>query len=148
MGLFRADAYADGQTMDVAGLPVRLKVSARARRVSLRVDRVGRQSPGVPDRWIRRAVRERVAERHVARSVNRNAGHVAPECVRTVRVPCGRLDEIARREVFVIPKELAAKRQLAELWAERTLAAETALVLAQSDQADANQLAWALANSS
>jgi hypothetical protein len=39
MKLF-ATRYADGQTIDVGGLPVRLKVSGRARRVSLRVDRM------------------------------------------------------------------------------------------------------------
>jgi predicted metal-dependent hydrolase len=38
MGLFRA-RYADGQALDVGGVTVRLKVSARARRISLRVDR-------------------------------------------------------------------------------------------------------------
>jgi hypothetical protein len=39
MKLF-ATRYADGQTIDVGGLEVRLKVSGRARRVSLRVDRM------------------------------------------------------------------------------------------------------------
>lgn len=35
--------YDDGDRLDVGGLPVRLKVSGRARRVSLRVDRVRRE---------------------------------------------------------------------------------------------------------
>src|SRR5579859_7186164 len=39
MKLF-APRYVDGQTLDVGGVFVRLKVSARARRVSLRVDRL------------------------------------------------------------------------------------------------------------
>jgi predicted metal-dependent hydrolase len=39
MKLF-APRYADGQTLDIGGLAVRLKVSGRARRVSLRVDRL------------------------------------------------------------------------------------------------------------
>ena len=39
MKLF-APRYVDGQTIDVGGLAVRLKVSGRARRVSLRVDRL------------------------------------------------------------------------------------------------------------
>jgi len=43
MGWLRSDRYADGQRLEVAGLPVRLKVSGRARRVSLRVDRVTRE---------------------------------------------------------------------------------------------------------
>lgn len=55
------------------------------------------------------------------------------------------LNEIQRRQLFTIPKEMARNRQLAELWTERTLAAETALASAGSDRADANQLAWALA---
>ncbi|MGA0603578.1 M48 family metallopeptidase [Caulobacter sp. KR2-114] len=40
MALLRRDRYADGQQLDVSGAPVRLKTSARARRISLRVDRV------------------------------------------------------------------------------------------------------------
>ncbi|HWA61441.1 MAG TPA: YgjP-like metallopeptidase domain-containing protein, partial [Caulobacteraceae bacterium] len=43
MSLFRAPPLKDGQLLDVGGRPVRLKVSARARRVSLRVDRVARE---------------------------------------------------------------------------------------------------------
>ncbi|HLZ84583.1 MAG TPA: SprT family zinc-dependent metalloprotease [Caulobacteraceae bacterium] len=39
MKLF-AQRYADGQTLDVGGVMVRLKVNGRARRVSLRVDRL------------------------------------------------------------------------------------------------------------
>ena len=39
MKLF-APRYLDGQTLDVGGVVVRLKVSARARRISLRVDRL------------------------------------------------------------------------------------------------------------
>lgn len=39
MKLF-AIRYADGQTIDIGGHPVRLKVSARARRISLKVDRL------------------------------------------------------------------------------------------------------------
>ena len=35
--------YADGDRLEIAGTPVRLKVSGRARRVSLRVDRVHRE---------------------------------------------------------------------------------------------------------
>lgn len=38
MGLF-GPRYADGQVVDLGGLPIRLRVSGRARRVSLRVDR-------------------------------------------------------------------------------------------------------------
>jgi predicted metal-dependent hydrolase len=41
--LFRPERYADGQRLDVAGHAVRLKVSGRARRISLRVDRVSRE---------------------------------------------------------------------------------------------------------
>ena len=40
MALLRRDRYADGQRLDVSGAPVRLKINARARRISLRVDRV------------------------------------------------------------------------------------------------------------
>ena len=43
MQLFRPERYADGQRLDIAGHAVRLKVSGRARRVSLRVDRVSRE---------------------------------------------------------------------------------------------------------
>ena len=39
MKLF-APRYTDGQVLDVGGLPVRLKVSGRARRISLKVDRL------------------------------------------------------------------------------------------------------------
>ncbi|MBU4435825.1 MAG: M48 family metallopeptidase [Alphaproteobacteria bacterium] len=39
MGLFTAQRFSDGDRLDVAGCPVRLKVDGRARRVSLRVDR-------------------------------------------------------------------------------------------------------------
>ena len=38
MGLFRAPSLTPGDLIEVAGSPVRLKVNARARRVSLRVD--------------------------------------------------------------------------------------------------------------
>ncbi len=43
MGLFGKPSYADGDTLEVAGAPVRLKVSRRATRVSLRVDRIRRE---------------------------------------------------------------------------------------------------------
>jgi predicted metal-dependent hydrolase len=36
-------AYADGDRLEVAGAPVRLRVNRRARRVSLRLDRTGRE---------------------------------------------------------------------------------------------------------
>jgi len=39
----RSNPYADGQVLKVAGHPVRLKVSRRARRISLRVDRTNRE---------------------------------------------------------------------------------------------------------
>lgn len=42
MSLFRSP-YADGDRLEIAGSPVRLKVHARARRVSLRVDRARRE---------------------------------------------------------------------------------------------------------
>jgi predicted metal-dependent hydrolase len=38
MGLFRSSSYASGDLIEVAGAPVRLKVNARASRVSLRLD--------------------------------------------------------------------------------------------------------------
>src|ERR1700761_1714089 len=38
MGFFRLRPYADGDRIEVAGAPVVLKVSPRARRVSLRID--------------------------------------------------------------------------------------------------------------
>jgi hypothetical protein len=38
MGLFRTPSLASGDLIEVAGAPVRLKVNARARRVSLRID--------------------------------------------------------------------------------------------------------------
>ncbi|MFI4975628.1 MAG: M48 family metallopeptidase [Caulobacterales bacterium] len=41
--LFRPNRHADGDVIDVAGAPVRLKVNARARRVSLRLDRTRRE---------------------------------------------------------------------------------------------------------
>lgn len=40
---FFGRTYADGDRLDVAGAPVRLKVNARARRVSLRLDRTRRE---------------------------------------------------------------------------------------------------------
>ncbi|MFO1012965.1 MAG: SprT family zinc-dependent metalloprotease [Caulobacteraceae bacterium] len=43
MGLFGKPTYADGDTLEVAGAPVRLKVSSRARRLSLRIDRIRRE---------------------------------------------------------------------------------------------------------
>ncbi len=43
MGLFSRDKYADGERIEVAGAFVRLRVSKRASRVSLRVDRVRRE---------------------------------------------------------------------------------------------------------
>jgi predicted metal-dependent hydrolase len=46
MGLF-GPRYADGQTLEVAGSPVRLRVSARARRISLRVDRAKREAVAI-----------------------------------------------------------------------------------------------------
>lgn len=39
MALLRAPRFSDGDRLDVAGCPVRLKVDGRARRISLRVDR-------------------------------------------------------------------------------------------------------------
>src|SRR6185436_3114086 len=43
-GMFsRSNPYADGQVLKVAGHPVRLKVSRRAQRISLRVDRTNRE---------------------------------------------------------------------------------------------------------
>ncbi|PTS82593.1 MULTISPECIES: YgjP family zinc-dependent metalloprotease [unclassified Caulobacter] len=39
MALLRAQRFSDGDRLDVAGCPVRLKVDGRARRISLRVDR-------------------------------------------------------------------------------------------------------------
>lgn len=47
MRFLRRDVFADGQRLEVAGHPVRLKVSARARQVSLRVDRVNREVTAV-----------------------------------------------------------------------------------------------------
>jgi predicted metal-dependent hydrolase len=46
MGLFKP-RYLDGQTVDIGGLPVRLRVSARARRVSLRIDRASGEAIAV-----------------------------------------------------------------------------------------------------
>jgi hypothetical protein len=43
MNLFRAPRYADGDRIDVDGAVVRLKVSGRARRVSLRLDQARRE---------------------------------------------------------------------------------------------------------
>src|SRR5580692_10282696 len=43
MGLFRSAKYADGDRIEVAGAPVVLRVSARARRVSLRLDAARRE---------------------------------------------------------------------------------------------------------
>jgi predicted metal-dependent hydrolase len=43
MGLFRSPRYADGDRIEVAGAPVVLKVSTRARRVSLRLDAARRE---------------------------------------------------------------------------------------------------------
>jgi predicted metal-dependent hydrolase len=43
MGLFRSKRYADGDRIEVAGAPVVLRVSARARRVSLRLDPARRE---------------------------------------------------------------------------------------------------------
>jgi predicted metal-dependent hydrolase len=46
MGLFKT-RYLDGQTVDIEGLSVRLRVSARARRVSLRIDRASGEAVAV-----------------------------------------------------------------------------------------------------
>ena len=46
MSLFRP-RYVDGQAIDVGGLVVRLKVSGRARRITLKVDRVRREAVAV-----------------------------------------------------------------------------------------------------
>lgn len=46
MGLF-GPRYADGQVLDIGGLSVRLRVSGRARRISLRVDRLRREAIAV-----------------------------------------------------------------------------------------------------
>ena len=43
MSLLRRAAFSDGDRLDVAGAPVRLKVNSRARRVSLRLDRSKRE---------------------------------------------------------------------------------------------------------
>ena len=43
MGLFRSQRYADGDRIEVAGAPVVLRVSARASRVSLRLDAARRE---------------------------------------------------------------------------------------------------------
>jgi hypothetical protein len=43
MGFFRSKRYADGDRIEVAGVPVLLRVSARARRVSLRLDPARRE---------------------------------------------------------------------------------------------------------
>jgi hypothetical protein len=43
MNLFRAKSYAPGDLIEVAGAPVRLKVSPRATRVSLRIDHARRE---------------------------------------------------------------------------------------------------------
>ncbi len=47
MRFLRREIFADGQRLEVAGHPVRLKVSARARQISLRVDRVNREVTAV-----------------------------------------------------------------------------------------------------
>src|SRR5665647_1090088 len=39
----RPNPYADGERLEVAGSPVRLRVSPRARRVSLRIDGLNRE---------------------------------------------------------------------------------------------------------
>jgi predicted metal-dependent hydrolase len=46
MGLF-GPRYADGQAIDIGGVVVRLRVSGRARRISLRVDRLRREAIAV-----------------------------------------------------------------------------------------------------
>ncbi len=46
MNLFRA-RYAHGERLDVGGLPVRLTVNPRARRVSLRIDRARREAVAI-----------------------------------------------------------------------------------------------------
>lgn len=43
MSLFRSSRYADGDRIVVDGTAVRLKVSGRARRVSLRIDSARRE---------------------------------------------------------------------------------------------------------
>src|SRR6201996_6971342 len=43
MNLFRGHSYAPGDLIEVAGARVRLKVSPRARRVSLRIDQAKRE---------------------------------------------------------------------------------------------------------
>ena len=48
MGLF-GPRYADGQVVDLGGLPIRLRISGRARRVSLRVDRARGEAVAVND---------------------------------------------------------------------------------------------------
>jgi predicted metal-dependent hydrolase len=50
MGLFKP-RYLDGQTVDIEGLAVRLRISPRARRISLRIDRASGEAVAVaPDR--------------------------------------------------------------------------------------------------
>jgi predicted metal-dependent hydrolase len=46
MGLF-GPRYDDGQVLDIGGVTIRLRVSARARRISLRVDRLRREAVAV-----------------------------------------------------------------------------------------------------
>lgn len=102
-----------------------------------------------PDQGVREATRKSDVEsepltianwtKHLERAYPANAFHTY-WALKTL-LACGALDggdEIA--DAF------ESKRQIALLWTQNMLAAQVALHAAQSDQADPNQLAWALAS--
>src|SRR5579859_5200565 len=77
MKLF-APRYVDGQTLDVGGVFVRLKVSARARRISLRVDRLRGEAIAVAPTARRLAEAAEFAASRRAWLAERLAGRPAP----------------------------------------------------------------------
>lgn len=55
------------------------------------------------------------------------------------------LNEFVARQLGGLPATIEGSRPIAELWARRTLAVQTALVPTEAERVDAHQLAWSLA---
>src|SRR5262249_50099960 len=72
-----------------------------------RIDRISGQPPGILYRRLRGAVRSTVSERHVARAVDRQAGHESIDDICAVRVPGRGLWKIGAHcttgNVYLIP---------------------------------------------
>jgi predicted metal-dependent hydrolase len=101
MNLFRS-RYADGARLDLGGVTVRLRVSARARRISLRIDRASGEAIAVAPSAARLADAVAFARERQAWVAERLAERPAPRALRAgdtlalLGIPC-RLEPDGRR---------------------------------------------------